>query len=885
MLVTVYGSMGTPDYIGLTRCLAHLNDASAVVEIFNRLLGGTKDDLLTAFQVAFDLVENTTQHFLGAILALLAPKPPPAAAAPPPPAEGAEGAAAEAAPPMEVEAPPELSEAEKARKASRDLLITILTGEVPIGLTLEFLFRANKADLGILTQMKKSVDARNALCHSGIVVSHAYMCGGTTSDTFLRDNLEWLSRATNWAKFTATATLGAIHKGHAKQAKQLLAPYLPQQGMNASPFSEGGSLYALGLIHANHGGPIRSYLLEALRNAGSNEVVQHGAALGLGIATMATEDEELYEELKGVLFNDSAVAGEAAALGMGLIMCGSGSQKAIEEMLGYAHDTQHEKIIRGLALALAMAMYGREEEADGLITTLLLDTDPILRYGAMYTIAFAYACTGSNSALKRLLHVAVSDVSDDVRRAAVTAIGFVLAGTPAQCPKVVKLLAESYNPHVRYGCMLAVGISCAGTWLKEALDLLQPMLSDPVDYVRQGALIATSMVLMQNPNHEDKSRLAEHRALLQKVVSDKHEDSMAKFGAIIATGLLDAGGRNMTISLMSKSGHKAMPAIVGCGVFTHFWFWHPLLLFVNLALTPTNAIGVNASLQMPTWRFKSHAPPSTYAYPPPRSDKKEEEKKVAAAVLSITGKKKVEDPELAAQKLAEEKAAAEKARAEMLLSSRDATLTELFKLKKRGSLSAALYTSLVGEKAEAAAEAADKEAAKKAAAEAKAGEKKKDDSAAAAAASGASSMAVDDDGSKPSLAKLYAGLRAAHTDGKISTATLSAAFAHKPSAPPEILGEEVKAVHEAELSEPKLEYEILENPARVLRAQERVIGSLPGSRYVPISSGRKAGIVVLKDTTPDEAEDLLQAAALPVPGGGNPDEEEPEPPAPFEFTE
>jgi len=27
-----------------------------------------------------------------------------------------------------------------------------------------------------------------------------------------RDNLEWLARATNWAKFTATASLGAIHK-------------------------------------------------------------------------------------------------------------------------------------------------------------------------------------------------------------------------------------------------------------------------------------------------------------------------------------------------------------------------------------------------------------------------------------------------------------------------------------------------------------------------------------------------------------------------------------------------------------------------------------------------------------------------------------------------
>lgn len=30
--------------------------------------------------------------------------------------------------------------------------------------------------------------------------------------SFCRDNLEWLARATNWAKFTATASLGVIHK-------------------------------------------------------------------------------------------------------------------------------------------------------------------------------------------------------------------------------------------------------------------------------------------------------------------------------------------------------------------------------------------------------------------------------------------------------------------------------------------------------------------------------------------------------------------------------------------------------------------------------------------------------------------------------------------------
>lgn len=87
----------------------------------------------------------------------------------------------------------------------------------------------------------------------------------------------------------------------------------------------------------------------------------------------------------------------------------------------------------------------------------------MLRYGGIYTIAMAYSGTGNNKAIRRLLHVAVSDVNDDVRRAAVTAIGFILLRNPKQVPRIVQLLAESYNPHVRYGAALALGISCAGT--------------------------------------------------------------------------------------------------------------------------------------------------------------------------------------------------------------------------------------------------------------------------------------------------------------------------------------------------------------------------------------------------------------------------------------
>jgi hypothetical protein len=72
-----------------------------------------------------------------------------------------------------------------------------------------------------------------------------------------------------------------------------------------------------------------------------------------------------------------------------------------------------------------------------------------------------------------------------------------VAGVRWQCPRVVALLAESYNPHMRYGAAMAVGIACAGTGLKEAIALLEPLTIDAVDYVRQGALIAMAMVLVQ----------------------------------------------------------------------------------------------------------------------------------------------------------------------------------------------------------------------------------------------------------------------------------------------------------------------------------------------------------------------------------------------------
>lgn len=142
----------------------------------------------------------------------------------------------------------------------------------------------------ILKQTKEAV--RNSVCHTATVIANSFMHCGTTSDQFLRDNLEWLARATNWAKFSATASLGVIHKGHENEALHLMSSYLPKDSGSSAGYSEGGGLYALGLIHANHGTAIIDYLLNQLKEA-SNEVVRHGGCLGLGLAAMGTHRQGL----------------------------------------------------------------------------------------------------------------------------------------------------------------------------------------------------------------------------------------------------------------------------------------------------------------------------------------------------------------------------------------------------------------------------------------------------------------------------------------------------------------------------------------------------------------------------------------------------------------
>ncbi|KAI9733050.1 MAG: proteasome regulatory particle base subunit [Cirrosporium novae-zelandiae] len=652
LILDLLNDIPSPDYFSIAKCVVYLNEHSMASDMLHQLVErGDPRSLAVAYQISFDLYDNSTQEFLKQLKEELAKDldsdelSEPAKEA----NEGDNKDEREKAPESE-QLLKEIGDSVKKNHDSQTTVIyrkihDILNGLASINLELEFLYRNNHADMGILKRLRDSLEARNSIFHTAVTFANAFMHAGTTHDKFFRDNLEWLGKAVNWSKFTATAALGVIHRGNLSQGKKLLAPYLPKeqaQGLagGGSAYSQGGSLYAYGLIYANHGSTAIDLIRKHFKDAQGEEVVQHGGALGLGVAGMGIGDEGIYEDLKEALYTDSALNGEAVGLAMGLIMLGSGNIKALEDMISYAHETQHEKTVRGLAMGMALIMYGRQEAADELIKGLLDDPDPTLRYGGIMTIALAYCGTGSNKAVRKLLHVAVSDVSDDVRRAAVMSLGFILFRKHSSVPRMVELLSESYNPHVRYGAAMALGISCAGTGLDEAVDLLEPMLKDPTDFVRQGALISLSMIMIQQ-NEAMNPKVGSVRKILQKIVSDRHEDAMAKFGAAIALGIIDAGGRNCTISLQTQTGNLNMTGIVGMAVFTQYWYWFPFTHFLSLSFTPTSIIGVDQNLDIPKFKFHSNTRSSLFDYPPEQETKADEApEKVKTAVLSTTAQAK-----------------------------------------------------------------------------------------------------------------------------------------------------------------------------------------------------------------------------------------------------
>lgn len=149
-----------------------LGQAVPVAKALTQLIQGSEEESLLALQLCFDLMDTGDQAFVNSVATALQ--------------------AAEMA-----------DEDKEELKKRWERTSKVLTGGFPSELALSFLHKHSKADRLIMENLKKSLEergsgGRSSVLHNAAVMTHSYLYAGTTNDSFLRDYLDWMKKASNW---------------------------------------------------------------------------------------------------------------------------------------------------------------------------------------------------------------------------------------------------------------------------------------------------------------------------------------------------------------------------------------------------------------------------------------------------------------------------------------------------------------------------------------------------------------------------------------------------------------------------------------------------------------------------------------------------------------
>lgn len=182
----------------LVLCRQLLGDADAVGKIITELIdtssssssgedNGSDDTALLGLQLCFDIVDSGDEAFVTKVAKCL-PK------------------AEEGGNDDDAAADTTTTTTGTSRSATTLAYFTnahrVLTGGFTSELSLSFLYKNSNFDKLIMTNLKKALEersmSRNSVLHNCAVTAHGYLTAGTTNDSFLRDNLDWMKKASNW---------------------------------------------------------------------------------------------------------------------------------------------------------------------------------------------------------------------------------------------------------------------------------------------------------------------------------------------------------------------------------------------------------------------------------------------------------------------------------------------------------------------------------------------------------------------------------------------------------------------------------------------------------------------------------------------------------------
>lgn len=554
------------DIVKVVTLHTYLNQSDDLASLLNRL-SVSDEGYLIALQLCFVIAETTTQKFRKDLLSTIKDQ---------------------------------LSDIspQKYETVSRVINRRIILEEY-----LNFSNSNYRFDLGLTKNLLKNIKCSKMLNFCGIMNSYTFSVLGSGADRFYRNNTKFLLIHRKWSKFNIYSSVGIVHYGNIESPLELLRDPLQKVDERCDYVTGGGALYSLGLISANYcwnEDVVRRFKALNLKahidsfDKDNSNILLMGWSLGVGLTMIGTHDAHFSEKLMLLIEKDQPDVSDSAVYGYGMVNLANADLDKIfiTKLFDHASTTEHEKVSRAISLGLALILYGSGENSEDLIKNCLESTVARVREGAAWITAFAYVGTGSALALNRLLHLAISDTDHHVRRASVIGVAFVLSKNPEKVPEMINLLMGSFSPFVRAGAALAIGISRAGTGDERSIEMLKPLLEDIEDHVQQSALMAMAMVLQQQSDVSApyvktfRNHLRKHH-----LPDDKHPEILS-FGVCLAYGILNLSGRSAIVSLNTLNGHRSMVAAAGFALFCHFFYFHPLVHMLSLAVQRTAVIAL-----------------------------------------------------------------------------------------------------------------------------------------------------------------------------------------------------------------------------------------------------------------------------------------------------
>ncbi|EJW05215.1 hypothetical protein EDEG_00680 [Edhazardia aedis USNM 41457] len=268
-------------------------------------------------------------------------------------------------------------------------------------------------------------------------------------------------------------------------------------------------------------------------------------------------------------------------------------------------DTEHEKIQRGCGLAIAL-MKTLQMSDDKIIRKMINNCDENIKQHGVLSLGMAFAGSVNTEIIYELLTY-INDTSEDVKRSAVIAIGFVCCSDPYNLITIIEPLISNYSPGVRSTAALTLGLFCCSMGNPKAIELIEVLLYDTDYLVRQSACIGIGLAMNQLTDKLCRRINLNYRRIVERVsflILDKQDNNATAIGAVLGRSLMEAGGRNAVFSIKNNCGMLCKRRLGFALLFSQYWYDYALFAFLGLLVTPS----FNVVLDKSTLELVTHPP-------------------------------------------------------------------------------------------------------------------------------------------------------------------------------------------------------------------------------------------------------------------------------------